>query len=110
MENVAPKSTGNASRVKTNDSSIRDENLNVPKSKKKGWWSEAETVALVVGCEVYGVGNWAKIKEENEQVFKSRTSINLKDKYRTLATPQNANRLDKLKMKAKQVIKSKRKA
>ena len=64
-------------------------------------WTENETIQLLVGVEIYGHGEWAKIKEENRETFQERTSVNLKDRYRNLIKPQNSDLFKKLEHQAK---------
>ena len=51
---------------------------------KKCSWSSMETLKLVMGVQMFGAGNWAKIKAHWPSVFEKRTSSQLKDKYRWL--------------------------
>ncbi|KAI1882113.1 hypothetical protein AGOR_G00247340 [Albula goreensis] len=48
----------------------------------KKMWTAEETEWVRQGVAKYGEGNWAKIK--NSFPFKGRTSVNIKDKWRTL--------------------------
>lgn len=72
------------------DSSDSDEKKLFIKSEKKltktrSKWSHKEAVYLVIGVQLFGKGSWAKILERFKKKFGSnRTSVHLKDKYRTL--------------------------
>ena len=62
-------------KVKMNESSAQG---------KRVKWTENETIYLVVGVELYGKGNWAKISKRFNDKLKNRTTVHLKDKYRNL--------------------------
>ncbi|KAJ2904191.1 hypothetical protein GGI21_004325 [Coemansia aciculifera] len=47
-------------------------------------WSEEETDNLLQGCTKYGVGAWKKILDDPAFVFNNRTSVDLKDRFRTI--------------------------
>jgi len=48
-------------------------------------WSHQETAYLMVGVKLFGKGNWTRILEKFKVKFgANRTSVHLKDKYRTL--------------------------
>lgn len=54
--------------------------------KRHNPWSVAETVALINGVEELGLSRWADIKRatEYEDIFESRSAVDLKDKWRNL--------------------------
>ena len=52
--------------------------------RKRIKWTIEEEKALRVGIKKHGVGSWAVIKDEFEDLFRNRTSVMLKDKYRVL--------------------------
>ncbi|XP_073515352.1 telomeric repeat-binding factor 2 isoform X2 [Phyllobates terribilis] len=59
----------------------RSVNCAIGFSKKKKW-SKEETEWIKLGVEMYGEGNWMKIL--NKYPFKNRTSIMIKDRWRTM--------------------------
>lgn len=67
------------------------ENIHAKRSK----WSDSEALFLVIGVELYGKGNWAKILRRLNDKFKNRTSVHLKDKYRNLERAGELKRLEK---------------
>jgi hypothetical protein len=54
--------------------------------KRHNPWTVSETVALINGVEELGLSRWAEIKRaaEYEDVFESRSAVDLKDKWRNL--------------------------
>lgn len=68
---------------------------------RKNSWSKNETTWLVVGVLLYEKGNWAQILSKFEEKFNKRTSVMLKDKYRTLEN--NPKMLKDIKTLAKQI-------
>ena len=68
---------------------------------KKVPWKEDESVKILVGVEIYGVGSWARIKDENKDMFKNRSSVQIKDKYRNLIKIQNSEAYKKLMRKVR---------
>ncbi|KAI5801435.1 hypothetical protein DFH27DRAFT_58288 [Peziza echinospora] len=47
-------------------------------------WTDDETKYLFEGCFRYGVGNWKKMLDDPEFKFDNRSSVDLKDRYRTV--------------------------
>mmetsp|Transcript_8402 Transcript_8402/g.18944 ORF Transcript_8402/g.18944 Transcript_8402/m.18944 type:complete len:1013 (+) Transcript_8402:439-3477(+) len=60
--------------------------VNVPRSsgRKRKKWTEEEKDAVREGVEAYGVGRWAVIKSEWAMALQDRTSVQIKDCYRTM--------------------------
>ncbi|KAJ2747701.1 hypothetical protein GGI20_000350 [Coemansia sp. BCRC 34301] len=54
-------------------------------------WSEEETDNLLQGCTKYGVGAWKKILDDPAFTFNSRTSVDLKDRFRTIRAQECAH-------------------
>ncbi|KAI9733338.1 MAG: hypothetical protein M1834_003422 [Cirrosporium novae-zelandiae] len=51
-------------------------------SRSRRKWSEQETNDLLRGVARFGIGNWKKILSYSEYHFQSRSSIDLKDRFR----------------------------
>ena len=51
------------------------------KTKKRNKWTEQETKDLLRGVARFGIGNWKKILECKDYVFRDRTSVDLKDRF-----------------------------
>ncbi|KAJ2816063.1 hypothetical protein FBU31_006711, partial [Coemansia sp. 'formosensis'] len=54
-------------------------------------WSEEETDNLLQGCTKYGVGAWKKILDDASFTFNNRTSVDLKDRFRTIRAQECAH-------------------
>lgn len=56
-------------------------------------WSDAEKTAIKEGVKIYGTGQWKQIKchERFEETLHNRTSVQIKDKWRTML---NHNEID----------------
>ncbi|KAJ2756071.1 hypothetical protein GGI19_001132 [Coemansia pectinata] len=54
-------------------------------------WSEEETDNLLQGCTKYGVGAWKKILDDSAFTFNNRTSVDLKDRFRTIRAQECAH-------------------
>ncbi|KAJ2340732.1 hypothetical protein GGF43_006341, partial [Coemansia sp. RSA 2618] len=54
-------------------------------------WSEEETENLLQGCSKYGVGAWKKILDDPNFTFNNRTSVDLKDRFRTIRAQECAH-------------------
>ncbi|XP_066265177.1 telomeric repeat-binding factor 2-like [Branchiostoma lanceolatum] len=50
--------------------------------RQRHQWTDSEVENLIKGVKKYGLGNWAKIKDNFR--FNGRTNVNLKDKWRQL--------------------------
>jgi len=79
-----------------NAETLSDDYSPAPRSKKmkgKGKvrvpYSDKEKKMLMDGVEAFGVGQWAKILEHYDFTENNRTSVNLKDLYRTLTKKAN---------------------
>ncbi|KAJ2709220.1 hypothetical protein H4R19_004364, partial [Coemansia spiralis] len=53
-------------------------------------WTEEETESLLQGCSKYGVGAWKKILDDPTFAFNNRTSVDLKDRFRTIRAQECA--------------------
>ncbi|KAI9022759.1 hypothetical protein CLU79DRAFT_750603 [Phycomyces nitens] len=51
---------------------------------KRRSWSREETTDLINGCVKYGVGNWKAILEDSRYCFCRRTTVDLKDRFRSV--------------------------
>lgn len=59
-------------------------------------WTEDETDEFIDAVKIFGVGNWAKIKE---YLGTERTNVMLKDKWRNIVEAKKAQELKALKWK-----------
>ncbi|ORY04805.1 hypothetical protein K493DRAFT_48602 [Basidiobolus meristosporus CBS 931.73] len=67
--------------------------VNSPEVKKvRNRWTPEETNSLINGCFEHGVGAWKKILDDPKYSFVNRTSVDLKDRFRTLF-PEEYHRL-----------------
>ncbi|KAH0543782.1 hypothetical protein FGG08_001964 [Glutinoglossum americanum] len=57
-------------------------------------WGEQETDHLLKGVSLYGVGSWKKILEHPGFSFNARSSIDLKDRFRTCFPQEYRKHLD----------------
>ncbi|KAI9776036.1 MAG: hypothetical protein M1839_000638 [Geoglossum umbratile] len=87
-ELAAKGSTGDASNGPT-EKPLKRENRR-PRRK----WGEQETDHLLKGVALYGVGSWKKILEHPEFSFNARSSIDLKDRFRTCFPQEYRKHLD----------------
>lgn len=87
------KSTGNKRKAKYNGADIPKEPNQVQPpavahkpdgSRKKMRFSEAEKEAIRQGVLKFGVGKWAQTKAAHEVTLRNRTSVMIKDCYRTM--------------------------
>jgi hypothetical protein len=51
--------------------------------KKRNKWSEQETKDLLQGVSMFGIGSWKRILNHPEFYFNQRTTVDLKDRFRT---------------------------
>ncbi len=72
---------------------------NASPSKARRKWSYDECLILVHGVNTIGLGQWAHILASYKSKFVNRSSVDLKDKYRTLK--KNESELKELTEKAK---------
>ena len=47
-------------------------------------WSKEETLVLLKGVKIHGVGMWKKILADEDLTFHSRSAVDLKDRYRVV--------------------------
>jgi hypothetical protein len=52
--------------------------------RRRRFWTEEETIAVKEGTKRHGIGKWAEIKAAYEYILRNRTSVQIKDKYRTM--------------------------
>ncbi|GAB5357525.1 hypothetical protein AAMO2058_000381900 [Amorphochlora amoebiformis] len=60
--------------------------------RKRIFWTTCEETHLRLGVREFGVGKWAKILQKYTSIFKNRTSVDLKDKWRNISK-KNPERL-----------------
>ncbi|KAI9675031.1 MAG: hypothetical protein M1817_001437 [Caeruleum heppii] len=53
------------------------------KDRPRKKWSDQETQDLLQGVHKYGIGNWKRIMKDPAFTFYARTSVDLKDRFRT---------------------------
>lgn len=62
-----------------------DDSTNVIKKRRiTKRWSQLEKETLLAGVNKFGEGNWTFILSTHKDVFKGRTSVDLKDKWRNM--------------------------
>lgn len=66
------------------------------KKTKRNFWTQEEVDALLKGVEKIGPGKWTKIKGEYPEIFASRTSLDLKDKWRNIERRPDTNKIAKV--------------
>ncbi|KAI9703295.1 MAG: hypothetical protein M1836_007861 [Candelina mexicana] len=59
-----------------------------PNARPRKKWSEEETKDLLQGVAMFGVGNWKKIVAHRGFRFNGRSSVDLKDRFRTCCPEQ----------------------
>ncbi|KAI9778225.1 MAG: hypothetical protein M1835_004985 [Candelina submexicana] len=59
-----------------------------PNARPRKKWSEEETKDLLRGVVRFGIGNWKKIVASREFRFNGRSSVDLKDRFRTCCPEQ----------------------
>ncbi len=105
-----PKSKSKASYYSYCYNSDEDKKVDIkPIGKTRAYyknWSQLETTYLVLGVELYGIGKWAYILNKFKNNFNSRTSVNLKDRYRTISNnPSDLKRYQSQAEKLKNELK-----
>ncbi|KAJ2661478.1 hypothetical protein IWW48_002345 [Coemansia sp. RSA 1200] len=88
MHTPAKRKTSHASDHQAN-LSVSANSAEVRRAARK--WSEEETENLLQGCSKYGVGAWKKILDDPSFTFNSRTSVDLKDRFRTIRAQECAH-------------------
>nr|CAD1840944.1 unnamed protein product [Ananas comosus var. bracteatus] len=84
---IASKSRGGTSCLlpqKGKDSLLVKDNNQFILRKRRKKWSSLEEETLRKSVERHGVGNWKFIKQCHPSIFKDRTEVDLKDKWRNL--------------------------
>lgn len=59
-------------------------------NKKSNRWTEEETRCLTEGVDLYGVGQWLKIKKHFHVQLQLRSNVDLKDRYRNVRGKRQA--------------------
>lgn len=70
------------------DDGLFDRNGNVTKRIP---WSDEEKEAVKKGVEIFGLGKWSDIKKHFREVLHNRTSVQIKDAWRTLQQKGEVN-------------------
>lgn len=84
-ENSNPSNKLHSPRVKRREISLQSEDNKVfIKRRKKRKWSSLEEETLRKAVERHGLGNWKFIKSCHPEIFKGRTEVDLKDKWRNM--------------------------
>ncbi|KAJ2275300.1 hypothetical protein EV176_002740 [Coemansia sp. RSA 451] len=78
-------------RRKTSHASDRDKTTQSELRRAARKWTEDETENLLQGCSKYGVGAWKKILDDPNFSFNNRTSVDLKDRFRTIRAQECAH-------------------
>jgi hypothetical protein len=58
---------------------------------RRRFWTEEETIAVKEGVRTLGTGRWAEIKSDHEYILRNRTSVQIKDKWRTILKEEQNN-------------------
>jgi len=67
------------------DRVVKSPKVKSPKVRAtKSVWSAAETLAVKMGVERFGVSYWAVIKDHYAETLSARTSVMIKDRWRTM--------------------------
>ena len=66
----------------------KDVKVKITMKRQRVSWEDKEILYLVYGVESFGKGRWAEILDMFKSKFKSRTNVDLKDKYRNLERNQ----------------------
>ncbi|KAF3930199.1 hypothetical protein ABW20_dc0102360 [Dactylellina cionopaga] len=69
------------------------------KNKPRSNWTDGESERLLQGVEVYGIGNWAKIRQDPTFELGHRKNVDLKDRFRTVFPNEYRLHNDQLKAK-----------
>lgn len=83
------------------NTSLTSELTKSTKQSKRIKWSEKETMYLAIGVELYGKGCWSQISKRFKEQLKSRSTVQLKDKYRNM---ERANEIKYFSTLAKNFI------
>ncbi|KAL7557795.1 hypothetical protein ACA910_003840 [Epithemia clementina (nom. ined.)] len=61
------------------------------KVKRRFRWTEQEKNCVKIGVQKFGIGRWALIKKEYAQILRNRTSVQVKDCWRTMTKSGEIN-------------------
>jgi hypothetical protein len=83
---VSPSRSRSKSKTKSKKESTSTPKSTPGTSKERHYFSDEEIDAILSGVDKYGIGKWNMIKNDSEfaTILINRTSVNIKDKYRTL--------------------------
>lgn len=91
LDVVVPAHQGESleNQISTYQTSPVEECNPVPKkaTKPRRKWSQDETQNLLFGVQKHGVGRWRDILEDSAFVFDDRSTVDLKDRFRTCFPP-----------------------
>jgi hypothetical protein len=59
--------------------------------QRRRFWTEEETIAVKEGVRTLGTGRWAEIKSDHEYILRNRTSVQIKDKWRSILVERKRN-------------------
>jgi hypothetical protein len=79
-------------RLRTGSSRFVRESSVESSRGKRSPWLEAEVNEFYRGVQIYGVGNWGRIRDAMKT---TRSGVHLKDKWRTILKSGEINRLRK---------------
>jgi hypothetical protein len=59
--------------------------------QRRRFWTEEETIAVKEGVRTLGTGRWADIKSDHPYILRNRTSVQIKDKWRSILNERKRN-------------------
>lgn len=75
--------SGNLSMTGNSDLYLDSHKKDQKTRRARRKWTDEETADLIAGIKKHGFGKWKQILTDNAYLFHDRTSIDLKDRYRT---------------------------
>ena len=79
---AVPPKPADADSKSSQEQSLKSPTSGSPRKRKA--WSIFEANAVKAGVVKFGSGNWTRIKAEYEEILEDRTTVMIKDKWRTM--------------------------